>query len=318
MITSQGHAITQGGRNWFQKLTGGRLAAYEAKWGYLFILPWVLGFLVFTLGPMLASLFFSFCRYNVLKPPAWIGLENYRTMVSGGDMLFWKSVQVTAQYVVLRVPLHVLGALAGAIILNQAIRGRVFYRALFFIPSITPSVAALMVWTWLLNADYGLVNSLLAGIGVQGPSWLGDPHWAVHSLVMIGLWSSVGGADAIIFLSALQDIPSSYYEAAQVDGANWWDLQRYITIPLITPAMFLVLVLSVISTFQVFTAAYVATGGGPAYATYFYVLHLYNKAFQNYNMGYASALAWVLAVVLLALTWLQQKTSQRWVFYGGE
>ena len=303
--------------SWFQRRTGGHLAAYEAKWGYLFISPWVLGFMLFTVGPMIASLYFSFCRYNVLRPPVWIGLENYRYMFTGEDPLFWKSVQVTLQYVVQRVPLHVLGALVGAIILNLNIRGRVIYRALFFIPSITPSVAALLVWTWLLNANYGLLNSLLAQIGIEGPSWLGDPRWAVRSLVAIGLWGAVGGADAIIFLSALQDIPSTYYEAAKVDGANWWQLQRHITLPLITPAIFFVLVLSVIGTFQVFTAAYVATSGGPAYATYFYVLHLYNTAFQNFQMGYASALAWVLAVVLLIATYVQQKGSERWVFYGG-
>lgn len=321
MSTSQMAAIAPDGAvrrlGRFQRLTGGRLAAYEARWGYLFISPWALGFLLFTAGPMIASMYFSFCRYNVIKPPVWIGLENYSYMVNGGDSLFWQSVKVTLQYVVQRVPLAVGGALVGAIILNQSIKGRVIYRALFFIPSITPAVAALLVWGWVLNAKYGLVNSLLEQIGIQGPSWFGDPRWAVRSLVMIGLWGSIGGPDAIIFLSALQDIPGVYYEAAEVDGANWLQLQRHITLPLLTPAIFFVLVLTVIGTFQVFTAAYVATGGGPAYATYFYILHLYNKAFQYYEMGYASALAWVLAAVLLVVTYLQQRGSERWVFYGG-
>jgi multiple sugar transport system permease protein len=303
---------------WFQRFTGGRLAAYEARWGYMFITPWVLGFLIFTAGPMIASMYFSFCNYNVLRPPQWIGFENYRYMLSGDDRLFWQSVKVTVQYVVMRVPMAVGGALIGAIILNQEIKGRVIYRALFFIPSITPGVAALMVWQWVLNTNYGLVNTTLESwFGIQGPSWFGDPRWAMRSLVMIGLWGTIGGPDAIIFLSALQDIPSVYYEAAKVDGANWLQLQRNITLPLITPALFFVLVLSVIGTFQVFTAAYIATGGGPAYATYFYVLHLYNKAFQNFEMGYSSALAWVLAFVLLIVTYLQQRGSERWVFYGG-
>jgi multiple sugar transport system permease protein len=319
MVTSQSAPpVGIAGRpTWFQRAMGGCLAAHEAKWGYVFIIPWVLGFFIFTLGPLLASLYFSFCRYTVLRPPSWIGLANYKHMFSGDDVLFWKSVLVTLQYVAERVPLAVGGALVGAIILNQGIRGRVIYRALFFIPSITPAVAALMVWGWVLDKNYGLVNNLLARIGVQGPSWFGDPHWALHSLVMVALWGSIGGADAIIFLSALQDIPATYYEAAKVDGANWWQLQRHITLPLITPAIFFVVILAIIGTFQVFTAAYVATGGGPAYATYFYVLHLYNKAFMNFDMGYASALAWILALALLVVTYVQQRASERWVFYGG-
>jgi multiple sugar transport system permease protein len=264
---------------------------------------------------MLASLYFSFTEYNVLRPPKWIGLENYRYMFDG-DPRFWQSVRVTFYYVVLRVPPTVIGALICAIMLNQAIRARVVYRTIFFIPSITPAVAAILVWTWVLDAHYGLLNYLLSLIGITGPSWLGDPRWAVPSLVLLGVWGSIGGTSAVIFLSALQEIPVSYYEAAKVDGANWFQLQRFVTVPLLTPAIFFVLVLTIIGTFQTFTAAYVGTNGGPAYATYFYVLHLYQQAFRSLQMGYSSALAWVLVVILLIFTWIQFKGSEKWVHYG--
>ena len=294
---------------------GGPMAWHEARWGLFFISPWILGFLIFQLGPMLASFYFSLTEYNVLQPPEWVGLQNYLYMIDG-DPRFWKSVQVTFYYVVLRVPPTVIGALLCAIMLNQTIRGRVVYRTLFFIPSITPSVAAILVWTWVLDANYGVVNYWLRELGIQGPSWFGDPNWAVPSLVLLGIWGSIGGTSAIIFLSALQEIPASYYEAAKVDGASWYHLHRFITIPLLTPAILFVLVLTVIGTFQTFTAAYVGTRGGPAYATYFFVLHLYQVAFQNLEMGYSSALAWVLVVILLIFTWIQMRSSEGWVHYG--
>lgn len=301
---------------WLHRIAGGRLAWNEAKWGYFFIAPWVLGFLIFTLGPLLASFYFSLNEYTVIKPPQWIGLDNYRAMFTE-DPLFWKSVLVTLKYVTMRVPIGVIAALCGAIILNQQVRGRVIFRALFFIPSITPGVAAILLWRYLLQPDYGLINSWLARVGIDGPGWLSDPQWAVPSLAMLGIWSSVGGQQAIIFLSALQDIPKTFYEAARVDGANWFQLQRYVTLPMLTPAIFFTIVMSIIGTFQAFTAAYVGTQGGPAYATHFYVLHLYEKAFGAFEMGYASAMAWFLAFVLLVLTLMQTKLSERWVYYGG-
>ena len=232
------------------------------------------------------------------------------------DPHFWQSLRVTFYYVILRVPPTVIGALLCAIMLNQTIKARVVYRTLFFLPSITPAVAAILVWTWVLDPHYGLINYLLSGIGIAGPSWLGDPKWAVPSLVLLGIWGSIGGTSAVIFLSALQDIPATYYEAAKVDGANGRQLHRYITIPLLTPAIFFVLILTIIGTFQTFTAAYVGTRGGPAYATFFYVLNLYQQAFQNYQMGYASALAWILVLILLIFTGIQMKGAERWVHYG--
>ena len=295
----------------------GVLGWYEARWGLFFITPWILGFLLFQFGPMLASVYFSFTDYNVLRPARWVGLDNYQYMVTT-DPRFWKAIQVTVYYVVLRVPPTIVGALTCAIILNQSIRGRVVYRTLFFIPSITPGVAAILVWTWVLNPHYGLLNYTLDQVGIEGPSWLGDPDWAVPSLVMLGVWGSIGGTSAIIFLSALQDIPESLVDAARVDGATWLREQLHITIPLLTPAIFFVLVLTIIGTFQAFTAAFVSTNGGPAYATYFLVLHLYERAFQSFQMGYASALAWVLVAFLLVFTYLQIQGSNRWVHYGGD
>jgi multiple sugar transport system permease protein len=294
----------------------GPLGQQEARWGLFFISPWIVGFVLFQLGPMIASFYFSLTEYNVLRPPEWIGLANY-TRIFAADPKFWSSLWVTAYYVVLSVPLTVAGALACAILLNQQIRGRVVYRALFFTPSITPAVAATLVWVWVLNPHYGVLNYLLAFIGIDGPSWLGDPRWAVPSLVLLRIWGAVGGTTAVIFLSALQDIPRQLYEAAEVDGATWWQIQRAITVPMLTPAIFFAVVIGIIGSFQTFTAAFVATQGGPAGATYFYVLHLYNSAFVSFEMGYASALSWVLLVVLLVFTWIQFKGSERWVHYGG-
>ena len=295
----------------------GVLGWHEARWGLMFITPWILGFLIFQFGPMLASIYFSFTDYSILKSARWLGLENYQYMFST-DPRFWQAVKVTVYYVLLRVPPTVVGALCCAIILNQSIRGRVFYRTLFFIPSITPGVAAILVWIWVLNPHFGLLNYLLDKIGIQGPSWLGDPNWAVPSLVLLGIWGSIGGTSAVIFLSAIQDIPATYYDAARVDGATWLREQWHITVPLLTPAIFFILVLTIIGTFQAFTAAFVSTKGGPAYATYFLVLHLYERAFQSFQMGYASALAWILVAILLVFTYIQIRGADRWVHYGGD
>ena len=296
--------------------SGGRLGRQEARWGFFFITPWIVGFLVFQVGPMIASFYFSLTEYNVLSPPAWVGFANYTRMFTA-DPQFWASLGVTAYFVVLSVPLTVGGSLVCAILLNQRIHGRVVYRALFFVPSITPAVAATLVWVWVLNPNYGVLNYLLSYVGIDGPRWLGDPRWAVPSLVLLRIWGTVGGTTAVIFLSALQDIPRALYEAGEVDGATWWQLQRAITIPLLTPAIFFTLVMGIIGSFQTFTAAFVATQGGPAGATYFFVIHLYNSAFVSFEMGYASALSWVLLVILLVFNWIQIKGSERWVHYGG-
>jgi multiple sugar transport system permease protein len=288
----------------------------EALQGYLLIAPWIIGFLVFTLGPMLASLYYSFCKYNIQRPPTWIGLENYQYAFFK-DRLFWLSVGRTLTWSLATVPLGVVGSLVAAILLNQGLKGSAIYRTCFFLPHLTPLVAAAMLWTWILQPDTGILNSALALIGIQGPKWLISIEWALPSLVMISLWNAIGGNRMLIFLAGLQSIPEALYEAADLDGAGALHKAIHITWPMISPATFFNLVLGVIGSFQVFGMAFVATGGGPAYATYFYALHLYQQAFQSFDMGYGSALAWIFFVAVLILTLLQFQMQNRWVYYEG-
>ncbi len=288
----------------------------EALQGYLLISPWIIGFLVFTLGPMLASLYYSFCKYHIQRAPVWIGLANYQYAFFR-DRLFWLSVQRTLTWSIATVPAGVIGSLLAAILLNQGLKGSAFYRTCFFLPHLTPLVAAAMLWTWILQPDVGILNSALALIGIRGPKWLASVEWAMPSLVMISLWNGIGGNRMLIFLAGLQSIPETLYEAAELDGAGAVRKAIHITWPMISPATFFNLVLGVISSFQVFGMAFVATGGGPAYATYFYALHLYQQAFQSFDMGYGSALAWIFFVAVLILTILQLQMQSRWVYYEG-
>jgi len=266
---------------------------------------------------VVASLYYSFTSYDLLRPPEWIGLANYDRMLTS-DPLVGQAIWVTIYYSVLLVPASVIGSLACAMLLNTNIRGRTIFRALFFIPSITPVVATVFIWTWMLNPHYGLINYLLGKVGIDGPSWLGDPTWALPSLVMLSLWGIVGGTAMITFLAALQGVPQHLYEAAELDGAGTARKFLNITLPMITPTIFFNLVLGVIGSFQAFTVAYIATDGGPAQSTYFYVLHLYYSGFRYFEMGYASALAWGLLILLLAFTYLQFRASSKWVYYEAE
>ena len=294
----------------------------EALQGLAFISPWLVGFLVFTAYPMVASLYYSFTNYKVLAPPQWVGLQNYVYALSGkpfgttGDPLFWLSVQRTVTWVVITVPLGIVGSLLAAVLLNRGLRGTNFYRTAFFLPSLTPVVAAALLWTWMLNPRVGVVNAVIEGVtGLRGPNWLTDIDWALPALAIISLWTAIGGNRMLIFLAGLQGIPPELYEAARVDGAGplrtWWN----ITVPLISPAIFFNLVLGIIYSFRVFAFAFVTTGGGPARATYFYALHLYTMAFSSFDMGYGSALAWLLFVAVLVLTVLNMQLSKRWVYY---
>lgn len=295
----------------------GSLGRREAWWGFIFISPWIVGFLVFTLGPMVASFYLAFTSFDALTAPRFVGLANYRSIFTADD-LFWRSLWVTASYVLIYVPAHILGSFIVALVLNQGIRGRTVYRSLFFVSSVVPSVAAVFLWTWLLNSHYGLVNYLLSLIGIHGPSWLGDPSWARQSLAIIAIWGSIGGTSAIILLAALQGIPRHLYEAASIDGANRIRSVVHITVPLLTPTLFFLIVLSIIGSFQTFTTAYVATQGGPDYSTYFYILYLYEKGFKFNEMGYASALAWIVFVILMCFTWVQFQSARRWVYYADD
>lgn len=288
----------------------------QAAYGLAFVSPWVVGFLVFTLLPMLASLWFSFTYYPLLLPPAFIGLENYAKAFT--EDLFWKSLGNTVYYVVIGVPIGIVCSLGFALLLNENIRARGLFRAMFFLPSITPVVATSLIWAWVLHPDFGLLNELLRQVGIEGPRWFGDMHWSKPAMILIDLWLSTGGATMIIFLAGLQGVPQEFYEVAEIDGAGRWRKFLRITLPMLSPTALLILITSLIGAFKVFTTAYIITSGGPNYSTYFYVLHLFRNAFQYMNMGYASALAWVLTVILLALTVIQLRLSRRWVYYAGE
>lgn len=291
------------------------LARREALTFYLLISPWLIGLLLFVLGPMVASLVVSFTRWDLLSPATFIGLQNYEKMLTR-DPLFWQSLKVTAIYTCVYVPMELAGGLVLALLLNQRLRFEGVFRTIYYLPSVLPGVAFVVLWIWILHPDVGLLNTLLSYVGIQGPRWLADPSWALPALLMMSLWGL--GRSMVIYLASLQGIPRHLYEAASIDGANSWQSFWKITIPLLTPTIFFNLVLSIISTFQTFTSAYVATDGGPLDSTLFYVLYLFRQAFQYFNMGYASALAWVLFLIILALTLLIVRSSGRWVFYEGE
>jgi multiple sugar transport system permease protein len=291
--------------------------------GYLYIGPWLLGFLLLTAGPMCASLYLSTTSWTMLSPPAQVGISNYVSIMTD-DPLFTVSLANTMFYVVLSVPLGLGVALGLALMLDRKVKGIAVFRTAFFLPSITNMVAVAMLWLWVFNPEYGLLNTLLREIGVTGPLWLQSETWAKPSLVLMSLWG-VGGT-MMIFLAALQGIPQELYEASELDGAGPVRRFVHITLPMISPAMLFNLVVGIIGSFQVFTQAFVMTGtaqpgteGGPNNATLFVVLYLFKKAFQEFRMGYASALAWVLFFLILAATIVQMRMAKRWVHYeGGE
>lgn len=279
--------------------------------GYLMILPWLLGFIIFTAGPMIASLLLSFTQWNVIKPPRFTWLQNFGTMLD--DPFVGISLYNTAYFTFIAVPLQVVGALLLALLMNMKLRGIRIYRTVYYLPSVTPAVASALLWAWVFNTDYGLINSLLRLVGLPKIQWLLDPVWAKPAFIIMSLWG-LGGA-MLIYLAGLQGIPEMLYEAAEVDGANLWQRFWNITIPMLTPVIFFNLIMQMIGSFQVFTAAFVMTQGGPANATLFFVLYLWRSAFTSLRMGYASALAWVLFVVIMLFTGLQLWLSGRWVYY---
>ena len=317
MATDSPHLTTVAPRGPRPLLAAWRLSPrrrLEAIQGYLFISPWILGFLAFTLGPMIASFYYSFTLYNVQTAPRFIGFQNY-DYAFNGDPIFWVSVQRTLLWSVMTVFPSLIGSLLAAVLLNQHLRGVAVYRTFFFLPHLTPIVAAAILWTWILQPDTGILNTFLAQLGIRGPKWLQDIRWSMPALAMISLWTTIGGNKMLIFLAGLQAIPESLYEAAEIDGANGVQKFFAITLPLISPAMFFNLILGVIASFQVFGMAFVTTRGGPAYATYFYALHLYQQAFVSFDMGYGSALAWLFFAAVLGLTLFQLWLQKRWVYY---
>ena len=288
---------------------------------YLCISPWLIGFLVFVAGPMIASLVLSFTRWDMLSPPEWVGMKNYVHMFTA-DPDFWQSLKVTAVYTVFSVPLRLLTALFLAILLNEATRGVGIFRTAFYLPSIVASVAAAVLWSWILNPKFGPVNGALRLFGIKGPSWFSDPRYALWGLVIMSTWG-VGG-EMLIFLAGLKSIPQQLYEAAEIDGAGRWVRFTRVTLPMLSPTIFFNFVMSMIGSFQTFDSAYVistaraGTIGGPMNSTLFYMLHLYRNAFGWQKMGYASALAWVLFLIILVLVLLTLRSSSLWVYYEAE
>ncbi len=296
---------------WYRTLRG-----REAITFYLFITPWIIGFLLFTVGPIIASLGLSFTDYDIMLPPALVGLGNYQEILD--DPLFYTSLYNTVYIVVLAVPLSMMAAFGLAMLLNQKVRMMAAYRTAYFIPSIVPAVAGAALWLYLLQPQWGLVNGFLESIGIPGPGWLSSEVWSKPAIIMILIWGT--GGTMIIYLAGLQDIPVSLYEAAEIDGANDWHKFRRITLPLMTPVIFFTLVLGIIGTFQIFAQIFVLTDGmgGPQNSTLVYVMYLYRNAFNFFRMGYASAMAWILFVLILILTWVQFKWASRWVYYESE
>ena len=289
-------------------------ARREAVEGYLFILPWLLGLVIFIVGPILASFYFSLTDYEVVRPPVFRGWANYQRLL--GDNLFWQALKVTTMYVVISTPLGLALSFVLALLMNQKVRWISLWRTIYYLPTLVPVIASTMLWLWIFNPEFGLLNTLLRYVGIDGPLWLGHSRWALPSLILMSLWT-VGGP-MLIYLAGLQGIPTDLYEAAEVDGAGAWAKFRAITIPLMTPVIFFNLVMNMIFAFQVFAQPFIMTGGGPRYATLFYVLYLYQNAFKFFRMGYAAALAWVLFIVILIFTLLVFRSSALWVFYEGE
>lgn len=284
--------------------------------GYAFLLPWIFGFVFITGGPIIASLLMSFTQYEIVTAPQFVGLSNFQEMF-GRDRLFWQSLRVTALYTLTAVPLTMVVALLLASLLNYKLRAMNFFRTAFYLPSILSGVAVAMLWTWVFNPDFGIINYLLGQIGIRGPMWLGSAQWVIPSFVIMNIWESVGGP-MIIFLAGLQGIPTQLYEAAEIDGANAFTRFYRITLPMLSPTILFNLVMGVIGSWQVFTPAYVITQGGPNYASLFYVFYLYRHAFINFRMGYASAMAWFFFAVILVCTLAVLRSSSVWVYYEGE
>jgi len=283
--------------------------------GLGFISPWLVGYTAFTIYPIIASLYYSLMRYDVLRPPRFIGLENYIELLTK-DTIFRTVVWNTLFLVFIGVPAGLITAFLLASLLNKDIKIRPVFRTIFFLPSLVPAVASAEVWRWVYNTNYGLINSMLKGMGLSVIPFLSSVHLAKPSLILIHMWSQ--GTAIVIFLAALQDVPRSLYDAALVDGANAFQRFWHVTIPMCTPAILFVMLTGMIGMFQYFTLGWLLTEGGPHEATEFYSIYLYRNAFQYFKMGYASALAWILFIIIVTFTVLIFRSSARWVYYAGE
>ncbi|RLL47041.1 sugar ABC transporter permease [Oceanobacillus piezotolerans] len=292
-----------------------KLAVRENIWGYIFIAPWIIGLLGLTLGPLLFSLVTSFTDYNITSQMNFIGFDNYIKMFTA-DPLFWTSLYNTVYFVIFSVPLTTVGGILVALLLNQKIRGIKYFRTIIYLPAILSGVAIYFLWMQLLSPSTGLVNTVLAWFGIDGPAWLFDPEWTKPALIMMKLWGLGGGM--LLYLAIMQNVPKEMYEAAELDGAGGFRKFIHITLPMITPIIFFDLVTSTIGAFQIFQEAYVMTengDGGPSSSLLFYNLHMWNNAFEIFDMGYASAMAWILFLIVMVFTFIHFKVSKRWVYY---
>jgi multiple sugar transport system permease protein len=292
----------------------------RALTGYALISPWIIGMVVFIAGPIIASAILSFHEYNLLSAPRFIGLDNFVYILTR-DPLFWRSVGLTFTFAIIVVILGLSGSLLCALLLTTNLRGSTFFRTALFIPSLTPIVAAGVIWRWLMAPRIGPINWMLDLVGIQGPAWFREPNWALISLVIVQLWITIGGGNMIVFIAGLNAVPTELYDAAKVDGANLLRRFRAVTLPMISPSLLFTLVTTTISALQVFTLAFIVTGeargtpGGPAYATWFYLVHIYQTGFTNLEMGMASALSWLFFLVVVVIAIVQFMVSRRWVYY---
>jgi len=281
---------------------------------YLFASPWIIGLLVFTIGPMVASLYLSFTDYAVIDSPKWVGLDNYVHMFTD-DPLVWQALRVTGMYSLGAIPLTLIVSFLVALLMHQRVYGVRVFRTIYYLPSVIAGVPVALLWMWILNPDFGLMNNFLRLFGIEGPKWLYSTTWVIPSFVLMSLWQI--GVPMVVFLAGLQGIPMHLYEAAEIDGAGWWAKFRHVTLPMMSPVILFVMIGLIIDSFQTFTPAFLMTNGGPANASLFYGLYLYNNAFKWFKMGYASGLAWLMFLIILLLTGLVFRSSIRWVYYEG-
>lgn len=289
-------------------------ARRESWLGWMFVSPWVIGFAVFSIYPIVASLYFAFCDYSVLRPPIFTGLDNFNTLFH--DDVFWTSLWNTVYFTAIYLPLSLVLALGLAMLLNTKVKGLALYRTIFYLPSLLPLVATAVLFLWVFDADHGIANNLLAAVGIGGPQWLTDTAWSKITIILLSLWGV--GNTMIIYLAGLQEVPQSLYEAAEVDGAKAWSKTWAVTLPMISPILFFNLVMGIVGCFQIFTVPYVMfPGGAPARSTYFYTAYLYDNAFRFHNMGYACAMGWIMFVIIVSLTLISQRMTEKHVYYGG-
>ncbi len=283
--------------------------------GYLFIMPVVLGLLIWTFGPMLASAYYSFTDYKILREPEFVGFDNYVRLFTK-DNNFWQSLSVTLRFAVLSMGFGQVISLGIAILLTQKVRGIALFRTMFYIPIIVPFVASALLWRYLFNTQYGPINAVIRAIGLPEVNWLGSPESSLFSLVIMAIWTA--GVTTIIYVAGLQQVPEELYDAAKIDGADGLRRFRYVTLPMLTPTIFFNVVTGFIGAFQFFVPAYIMTNGGPLKSTYFYNMNIYEKAFEWFEMGYASSMAWVLFLIIIVLTLFIFRSSSLWVYYEGE